>query len=405
MTRFSQAVLAVIFGLSHFMPAQAQGEPEKEKIYEPPASVLQQISEDQARQQIVDLTTRRGFTGTIIAPHEIGIGVKAIWVLAVAFKDDRIELRVDDSDRPIRTFPYRDMPPAALIHDTVLGLSQYGVPLDKETAIYFIDGGMSSETRKNGTMRLADALYALRHYRLEEAAIGDNFHEVVAQYRALAEKPALPEEVRKYRVQAEFAAKQKRYDDAILFYSSGVKLAPWWAQGHFNRALLLAERTRYREAAASMNKYLQLEPNAPDARAAQDKIYQWESMTQIAPAPRPGGVLATTRHADCFIATAAYGSTLDPHVDTLRRFRDRHLLTSVPGRALVEFYYRHSPPLARIIADNAILRAVARGLLTPVVVAVAYPQQSAAAVAALIAALLLCLAYRGRAPMAVRRRR
>lgn len=390
--------------------AQAQDAPAKEHEYVPAATVLQQLSDGQARQQIVDLTTRRGFSGTIIAPHEIGFGVKAIWVLGVTFHDDRIELRVDDREQPVRNFPYRDIPPVAMIHDTVLGLSQFGVPLDKTTAIYFIDGGLSSETRKNGTMRLADAIYALRHYRIEEASLDEKFHEVAAQYRTLAVKPALPEEVRRYRVQAEFAAGQKRYDDAVRFYGEGVKLAPWWSQGHFNRALLLAERNRYRDAVIAMNKYLQLEPAAPDARAAQDKIYQWESMTQAAqpsaPAPRSGGLLATTRGGgDCFIATAAYGSVLDPHVVELRWFRDRYLLTNAPGSALVKFYYRHSPQVARVIARDESLRTLVRGLLTPVVLAVAYPQQSAAALAALFAALLLWRACRARVSMTVTPRR
>jgi uncharacterized repeat protein (TIGR01451 family) len=77
--------------------------------------------------------------------------------------------------------------------------------------------------------------------------------------------------------------------------------------------------------------------------------------------------------AGCFIATAAYGSALDPHVVTLRRFRDRYLERSELGRAFVRFYYRYSPPLARIIADHAALRVVARALLTPLVLTIAYP--------------------------------
>ena len=75
----------------------------------------------------------------------------------------------------------------------------------------------------------------------------------------------------------------------------------------------------------------------------------------------------------CFIATAAYGSALDPHVDSLRRFRDRYLVTNAWGRSLVAFYYRHSPPLADYIAQRPWARAIARGMLAPLVFAVAYP--------------------------------
>ena len=49
-----------------------------------------------------------------------------------------------------------------------------------------------------------------------------------------------------------------------------------WPNGYFNLALLLAEENRYAEAILNMKKYLELMPNAPDARKAHDKIYIWE---------------------------------------------------------------------------------------------------------------------------------
>lgn len=40
----------------------------------------------------------------------------------------------------------------------------------------------------------------------------------------------------------------------------------------------------------------------------------------------------------CFIARAAYGSPYDSHLDDLREFRDRVLMRTRPGRALVQLY-------------------------------------------------------------------
>jgi|GEM_PF-2584039 len=69
----------------------------------------------------------------------------------------------------------------------------------------------------------------------------------------------------------------------------------------------------------------------------------------------------------CFIATAAYGSLIEPHVKVLREFRDIYLLPNRAGKAFVKAYYRYSPPVADFIAEHDTLRAVVRVGLAPVV--------------------------------------
>ncbi|MBM4135295.1 MAG: choice-of-anchor D domain-containing protein [Nitrospira sp.] len=89
----------------------------------------------------------------------------------------------------------------------------------------------------------------------------------------------------------------------------------------------------------------------------------------------------------CFIATAAYGSYLDPHVQVLREFRDKYLLANfkmqisnfkiefpnLQGKAFVAFYYKLSPPLANYIRQHEALRIVTRWLITPAVYMIKYP--------------------------------
>ena len=53
------------------------------------------------------------------------------------------------------------------------------------------------------------------------------------------------------------------------------------------------------------------------------------------------------------------------HVNLLREFRDRFLLTNPLGEEFMELYYTFSPPLAGFIAKYETLRKVARCSLLP----------------------------------------
>jgi hypothetical protein len=83
--------------------------------------------------------------------------------------------------------------------------------------------------------------------------------------------------------------------------------------------------------------------------------------------PGSGTPVSTGGGGGCFIATAAYGSLLEPHVKILRHFRDRFLITNPAGTYFVKLYYEYSPPLADFISKHDHLRMLIRMALFPLV--------------------------------------
>jgi len=72
-----------------------------------------------------------------------------------------------------------------------------------------------------------------------------------------------------------------------------------------------------------------------------------------------------TAEQNCFIATAAYGSSFDSHVETLRKFRDAFLIPTQLGRRFVKWYYNMSPPWAAKLRQHEVVRSIVRMLLWP----------------------------------------
>jgi parallel beta-helix repeat protein len=83
-----------------------------------------------------------------------------------------------------------------------------------------------------------------------------------------------------------------------------------------------------------------------------------EPITPMPNLPNGGG---------CFIATAAYGDYSAPQVRALREFRDRYLLTNVPGRVFVRWYYEYGSIAADFINAHPWLKPIVRAALLPAV--------------------------------------
>jgi len=88
------------------------------------------------------------------------------------------------------------------------------------------------------------------------------------------------------------------------------------------------------------------------------------TVTPTEPTPTPSG--DNGDGGGCFIATAAFGSKMDRHVEILCTFRDNRLLTDQFGRGIVNLYYRLSPPAADYLRQHPSVRIVVKYTLIPI---------------------------------------
>jgi len=104
------------------------------------------------------------------------------------------------------------------------------------------------------------------------------FNGLADKYNEMKVKPTITEEQRKYIIQANaYNSKDKDFEKSIEFYKKVISVdAVAYPAAYYNMALIYAEEGYYKSAIRNMKKYLLLVPGASDARAAQDKIYEWE---------------------------------------------------------------------------------------------------------------------------------
>ena len=199
----------------------------------------------------------------------------------VSVFEDRFEITVNPQNI---TFYFSDLSnytiqiiqikhPAATNYEAY---SNYEIRLGKLE--FFIQRNFS-ETSFLDFKKLADYLFYFQHQsnsKLYDSLIAQ-FEPIAAHYRALKVKPTVSEEQRKYIVQANSLNQKKMYDAAIEYYIKAIELDhTTYPAAYSNLALLSAQVQKYDVAIYYMKKYLLLEPESPDARSAQDKIYEWD---------------------------------------------------------------------------------------------------------------------------------
>jgi YVTN family beta-propeller protein len=79
-------------------------------------------------------------------------------------------------------------------------------------------------------------------------------------------------------------------------------------------------------------------------------------------------------HWYCYFGTVISGTPAERHLNTLRGFRDKYLLTNSPGRMFVKVYYRISPSLVELSRQSEFARLIGRMIVIPVIYAVIHPE-------------------------------
>jgi tetratricopeptide (TPR) repeat protein len=148
----------------------------------------------------------------------------------------------------------------------------------------YINEALSISSKTLLDIKYADAFEKLQtawgygsNYTREDGVLLDSIKsKMFFLYPKLNNKPAIPEYVRKFTVQATNFVEDKNYQTAIELYQRVLTIVPYYPLARFNLAMLYATSNDYRNAIRLMNDYLKLSPDAKDARSVQDKIYGWE---------------------------------------------------------------------------------------------------------------------------------
>jgi hypothetical protein len=104
----------------------------------------------------------------------------------------------------------------------------------------------------------------------------------VAQAAALDPKPAVPADAKRLMAKGKALARDARgpedYLEAEAAMKEALALAPWWASGYFNEALVEEGAGLWIDAAHHLRNFLTLKPDAPNKARVLEKISALEGL-------------------------------------------------------------------------------------------------------------------------------
>lgn len=108
------------------------------------------------------------------------------------------------------------------------------------------------------------------------AAEAQAMERAIGAARRLSKPPAVPDIIFDHQGRAKAAARAAKspadFGEAADAFGEAARLAPWVAENHFNRGIMLEKAARYDEAERALRLYLAAAPEAPDRDAVRERI-------------------------------------------------------------------------------------------------------------------------------------
>ena len=134
-------------------------------------------------------------------------------------------------------------------------------------------GSVQAETPRQ---QLAQMVQLLQHNPNDNALR----EKIIKLVQHLKPAPAVPEEANRRMTRGTLAFKEAKseadFQEAATEYQQATLAAPWFADAYYNLGVAQNKANDFAAAAQSLKLYLLAAPDAPDAKAAQNLLYEME---------------------------------------------------------------------------------------------------------------------------------